>query len=109
MTESGTLYIDISNDTNPGEIKVEVRQVSSSTDLYTATVPSGGKTGPQVFSVEPGNYVVTISWPHDESHVIGNAFNSDIATCNPPTAKCALHSWLVRGSGASASFPVKVG
>jgi hypothetical protein len=105
---AGTLYVNVKNDPNPGNITVQARSASSTTNLLNVSVAPNQSTGVKTFTVPTGWYVVTVSWSSGVFHNIANGGGSTIASCNPPTGTCALAGWQVVGTGASGSFSVFV-
>lgn len=107
---AGTIYLDLYNDPNPGNVTVSVRSVSSSTPIYSVSLAPNKGTGVQVLTVPSGNYVVSFAWPNPNFHNLaaGGGHANNIATCNPPTGACVLSSWQAAGTGVNASIPVKV-
>jgi len=107
---AGTIYVNVFNDPNPGNITVSVRSVSSSTPVWSQVLAPNQGTGDKVLTVPSGSYVVTFTWGSGNFHNLANGGGhpNNIATCNPPTGACVLSSWQVVGTGASGSFPVKV-
>ena len=105
---AGIIYLKIANDPNPGSITVQVRSVSSTTPVYSATLAPNQSTGIQTPTVASGSYVVSFNWSNTNFHNINASTGNMIATCNPPTGACAVSSWQAAGTGVFASIPVKV-
>lgn len=103
---AGTLYINIKNDSNPGNITVQVGTVSLQSSLLNVSLAPNQGTGVKTFNVPSGWYVVTVSWSGNNFHNINASVGSMVATCNPPTGSCLVPVWQTAGSGALGTFSV---
>lgn len=104
---TGTLYVHMVGDANPGKVHIVVRKASG-TKLDQTDITSGQiydkqfpnlTTGPQEW------YVVELSWPASDFHNMSDSSGNIVATGVPATANNRVNSWQVAGTGVNAQVP----
>lgn len=104
---TGTLYVHIEADPNPGEITLQVQKHSGEV-LGQATLSSGDVYDHQFTGLPLGPqewYVVVLSWPRGDFHNIAADGITKIACGYPATANNEVKAWQASGSGVVAQIP----
>jgi hypothetical protein len=107
---TGTLYVHLVGDPNPGQVEVIVRKQGGEI-LDQTTLTTGKVYDKQFVNIPLGPqewYDVEIQWESDRAayHNFGSDGINTIATGFPATSNNTARSWQVTGLGARGRFPV---